>query len=69
MESSLRSFSGPRIKYAPEDSPYESITVDKLTPIIGGAQAALPARQHLGPLAKTIGFERRGGHFGGTQTH
>src|SRR5579872_5777314 len=36
MESSLRSFSGPRIKYAPDDSPYESITVDKLTPIIGG---------------------------------
>ena len=33
--SSLRSFSGPRIKYTPEDSPYEAITVDKLTPIIG----------------------------------
>src|SRR5512133_3715289 len=36
MQSSLRSFSGPRIKYTPEDSPYEAITVDKLTPIIGG---------------------------------
>src|SRR5207245_552408 len=36
MQSSLRSFSGPRIKYTPDDSPYESITVDKLTPIIGG---------------------------------
>ena len=36
MESSLRSLSGPRIKYTPHDSPYESITVDKLTPIIGG---------------------------------
>jgi len=36
MESSLRSLSGPRIKYTPDDSPYESITVDKLTPIIGG---------------------------------
>ena len=34
--SSLRSLSGPRIKYTPDDSPYESITVDKLTPIIGG---------------------------------
>src|SRR5882672_11986525 len=33
--SSLRSFAGPRIKYTPEDSPYEAITVDKLTPIIG----------------------------------
>src|ERR1051326_3923723 len=36
MQSSLRIFSGPRIKYTPEDSPYEAITVDKLTPIIGG---------------------------------
>src|SRR5947207_2022859 len=36
MESSLRSLSGPRIKYTPDDSPYEAITVDKLTPIIGG---------------------------------
>src|SRR3954452_9208772 len=36
MQSSLRSLSGPRIKYTPDDSPYESITVDKLTPIIGG---------------------------------
>src|SRR5205085_2652036 len=35
MQSSLRSFSGPRIKYTPEDSPYEAISVDKLTPIIG----------------------------------
>src|SRR3954449_2013436 len=35
MQRSLRSFSGPRIKYTPEDSPYEAITVDKLTPIIG----------------------------------
>ena len=29
MQSSLRSFGGPRIKYTPEDSPYEAITVDK----------------------------------------
>ena len=36
MQSSLRSLSGPRIKYTPEDSPYEAISVDKLTPIIGG---------------------------------
>ena len=33
--TALRSFSGPRIKYTPEDSLYEAITVDKLTPIIG----------------------------------
>ena len=36
MQSSLRSFAGPRIKYTPQDSPYDTITVDKLTPIIGG---------------------------------
>ena len=34
--SSLRSNTGPRIKYTSDDSPYETITVDKLTPIIGG---------------------------------
>ena len=33
--SSLRSNNGPRIKYTPQESPYEAITVDKLTPIIG----------------------------------
>ncbi len=33
--SSLRSNNGPRIKYTPVDLPYEAITVDKLTPIIG----------------------------------
>src|SRR5215467_1522150 len=36
MQSSLRSLNGPRIKYTPEDWPYEAINVDKLTPIIGG---------------------------------
>ncbi len=35
--SSLRSRNGPRIKYvAEEGGPYDTITVDKLTPIIGG---------------------------------
>ena len=35
--SSVRSRSGPRIKYTPQEAaPYETITVDKLTPIIGG---------------------------------
>jgi len=41
MQSSLRSFSGPRIKYTPEASPYEAITIDKLTPIIGARLAVL----------------------------
>src|SRR5207237_9662987 len=45
MQSSLRSFSGPRIKYTPEDSPYEAITVDKLTPIIGGEIGGVDLRE------------------------
>jgi len=45
MQSSLRSFSGPRIKYTPEDSPYEAITVDKLTPIIGAEIGAVDLRE------------------------
>jgi len=45
MESSLRSFSGPRIKYTPDDSPYEAIAVDKLTPIIGGEIGGVDLRQ------------------------
>ena len=45
MQSSLRSFSGPRIKYAPEDSPYDSITVDKLTPIIGAEIGSVDLRE------------------------
>src|SRR5438046_10054810 len=45
MQSSLRSFSGPRIKYAPDDSPYESITLDKLTPIIGGEIGGVDLRE------------------------
>src|ERR1700691_3276563 len=43
--SSLRSNNGPRIKYTPEDSPYETITVDKLTPIIGGAIGGVDLRE------------------------
>jgi taurine dioxygenase len=45
MQSSLRSFSGPRIKYTPTDSPYESITVDKLTPIIGAEIGKVDLRE------------------------
>src|SRR5207248_2580508 len=45
MQSSLRSFSGPRIKYTPDDSPYESITLDKLTPIIGGEIGGVDLRE------------------------
>src|ERR1700723_3129361 len=43
--SSLRSNSGPRIKYTPDDSPYETITVDKLTPIIGGEVGGVDLRE------------------------
>ena len=42
--SSLRSNNGPRIKYTPEDSPYDAITVDKLTPIIGGEISGVDLR-------------------------
>ena len=52
MESSLRSFGGPRIKYTPDDSPYESITVDKLTPIIGGEIG--PCREMRSPVPQNI---------------
>ena len=38
--SSLRSRNGPRIKYTPDEAaPYETITVDKLTPIANSTQA------------------------------
>src|SRR5579862_7401493 len=43
--SSLRSNNGPRIKYTPDDSPYETITVDKLTPIIGGEIGGVDLRE------------------------
>ena len=45
MQSSLRSRSGPRIKYTPDESAYESISVDKLTPIIGGEIGGVDLRQ------------------------
>ena len=45
--SSLRSNNGPRIKYTPEDSPYEAISVDKLTPIIGAEIGGIDLSQPL----------------------
>ena len=47
--SSLRSRNGPRIKYiADEAGPYDTITVDKLTPIIGGEIGGVDLSQPLG---------------------
>ena len=44
--SSLRSRNGPRIKYTPQEAaPYETITVDKLTPIIGGEIGGIDLRE------------------------
>src|SRR5215831_10319328 len=44
--SSLRSNNGPRIKHLlDEGAPYETITVDKLTPIIGGEIGGIDLRQ------------------------
>src|ERR1043165_957807 len=59
MESSLRSFSGPRIRYTPQDSPYESITVDKLTPIIGGEIGGVdlraPSNRPMDQIPRALG--------------
>jgi len=58
MQSSLRSLSGPRIKYTPEDSPYEAITVDKLTPIIGseigGVDLRAPSNRQMDEIHRAL---------------
>src|SRR5438128_7714660 len=46
--SSLRSRSGPRIKHTVEESSYDPITVDKLTPIIGGEIGGIDLAEPLG---------------------
>jgi taurine dioxygenase len=47
--SSLRRRDGPRLKYAAEEGgPYDTITVDKLTPIIGGEVGGVDLSQPLG---------------------
>ena len=47
--SSLRRRDGPRIKYvADEAGPYDTITVDKLTPIIGGEIGGVDLSKPLG---------------------
>lgn len=47
--SSLRRRDGPRLKYAAEEAgPYDTITVDKLTPIIGGEVGGVDLSQPLG---------------------
>jgi taurine dioxygenase len=47
--SLLRRRDGPRIKYVGEDAgPYDTITVDKLTPIIGGEIGGVDLAQPLG---------------------
>ena len=48
MEGSLRGNKGPRIRYVEGDSaPYETITVDKLTPIIGAELGGIDLSQPL----------------------
>ncbi len=47
--SSLRRRDGPRIKYTADDAgPYDTITIDKLTPIIGGEIAGVDLSKPLG---------------------
>ncbi|HVB15268.1 MAG TPA: hypothetical protein VNF04_01920, partial [Stellaceae bacterium] len=44
--NSLRSRNGPRYKHAvAESAPYETITVDKLTPIIGAEVGGIDLRE------------------------
>jgi taurine dioxygenase len=45
----IRSNNGPRYKHIAEDSvPYDTITVDKLTPIIGGEIGGVDLSRPLG---------------------
>src|SRR5229473_2330312 len=46
--SSLRSRNGPRIKHTVEESSYDTLTVDKLTPIIGGEIGGIDLAEPLG---------------------
>src|SRR3954466_354753 len=46
--SSLRRMDGPRLKYTPEASDYDTITVDKMTPIIGAEIGDIDLAQPLG---------------------
>src|SRR5471032_2740276 len=48
MEGSLRGNKGPRIRpVADESAPYETITIDKLTPIIGAEIGGIDLSQPL----------------------
>src|SRR5437667_7253282 len=48
MQGSLRGNKGPRIRYqADESAPYETITIDKLTPIIGAEIGGIDLAQPL----------------------
>jgi alpha-ketoglutarate-dependent taurine dioxygenase len=45
----MRGYSGPRYKHSPDDpAPYDTITVDKLTPIIGAEIGGVDLAQPLG---------------------
>ena len=46
--SLLRRRDGPRIKYVAEEAAYDTISVDKLTPIIGGEIGGVDLAQPLG---------------------
>ena len=57
--SSLRRLDGPRIKYTGDESaPYETITVDKLTPIIGaeigGVDLARPSSRQMDEIRRAL---------------
>ena len=47
--SVMRGYSGPRYKHSPDEpAPYDTITVDKLTPIIGAEIGGVDLAQPLG---------------------
>ncbi|HET6185156.1 MAG TPA: TauD/TfdA family dioxygenase [Acetobacteraceae bacterium] len=57
--STLRGGGGPRIRYvANEEAPYETITVDKLTPIIGaeigGVDLARPSNRQMDEIHRAL---------------
>ncbi len=48
MEGSLRGNKGPRIRHvADESAPYETLTIDKLTPIIGAEVGSIDLAQPM----------------------
>ena len=60
MQGSLRGNSGPRYRHvADESAPYETLTIDKLTPIIGAEVGGIDLSK---PLSNRARPQRRWPH-------